>query len=41
MRDLDRVGSSDNLNFWGVPSFLQVSEKRFQATRNIYGMFAQ
>ena len=29
MKDLDRVGSSDNFNFRGVPSFLQVWEKRF------------
>ena len=28
MRDLDRVGSSDNFNFRGVPSFLQVCERR-------------
>ena len=41
MKDLDRVGSSDNFNFRGVPSFLQVCEKRFQATRNVYGIFAQ
>ena len=27
MTDLDRVGSSDNFNFRGVPSFLQVCEK--------------
>ena len=33
MKDFDRVGSSDNFNFRGVPSFLQVCEKRFQATR--------
>ena len=31
MKDLDRVGSSENFNFRGVPSFLQVCEKRFQA----------
>ena len=37
MKDLDRVGSSDNFNFRGVPSFLQVCEKRFQATRKFYG----
>ena len=28
MTDLDRVGSSDNFNFRGVPLFLQVCEKR-------------
>ena len=33
MKDLDRVGSSDNFNFRGVPSFLQVCVKRSQATR--------
>ena len=33
MKDLDRVGSSDNFNFRGVPSFLQVCKKRFQATQ--------
>ena len=30
---LDRVGSSDNLNLSGVRSFMQVCEKRSQATR--------
>ena len=38
MKDLDMVGSSDNFNFRGVPSFLQVCEKRFQATRIFYGI---
>ena len=41
MKDLDRVGSSENFNFRGVPSFLQVCDKRFQATRKFYGIFAQ
>ena len=41
MKDLDRVGSSDNLNFKGVPSFLEVCEKRFQATLKFYGILAQ
>ena len=38
MKDLDRVASSDNFNFRGVPSFLKVCEKRFQATRKFYGI---
>ena len=33
MTELDRVGSNDNFNFRGIPSFLQVCEKRSQATR--------
>ena len=33
MRDLDRVRRSDIFNFRGVPSFLQICEMRFQATR--------
>ena len=33
MTQLDMVGSSDNFNFKGFPSFLQVYEKRSQATR--------
>ena len=33
MTELDRVGKSDNLNFRGVPSFLQACKKRSQATR--------
>ena len=28
MKDLDRVGSSDNFNFRGVPSFLQVCSRQ-------------
>ena len=31
MTELDRVCNSDNFNFRGIPSFLQVCEKRFQA----------
>ena len=34
MAELDRVENSDNFNFRGVPSFLQVCEKRSQATQN-------
>ena len=41
MKDLNRVGSSENFNLRGVPSFLQVCDKRFQATRKFYGTFAQ
>ena len=41
MTELDRVGSSDNFDFRDVPSFLQVCEKRSQATRKIDGIFAQ
>ena len=33
MAELDRVGNSDNFNFRGVPSFLQVCEKCSQAMR--------
>ena len=33
MTELDRVGSSDNFNFRGNPSFLQVCEKRSYATQ--------
>ena len=33
MTDLDRVDRSDDFNFRGVPSFLQVYEKHSQATR--------
>ena len=33
MTELDRVGKSDNFNFRGVPSFLQVCKKRSQAPR--------
>ena len=33
MIKLDRVGNNDNFNFRGVPAFLQVCEKRLQATR--------
>ena len=33
MPELDRVGNSDNFNFRGVPSFLQVCEKCSQAMR--------
>ena len=33
MTELDRVGNSGNFNFRGVSSFLQVCEKRSQATR--------
>ena len=32
MTELDRVGMSDNFNFRGFSSFLQVCEKRSQAT---------
>ena len=31
MTELDRVGNSDNFNFRGVPSFLQVCENCLQA----------
>ena len=31
MTESDRVGNSDNFNFRGVPSFLQVCEKCSQA----------
>ena len=31
MTELDRVGNSDNFNFRGVPSFLQVCENCSQA----------
>ena len=41
MTESDRVGKSDNFNFRVFPSFLQVCEKRSQATRKKYGMFAQ
>ena len=37
----NRVGSIDNFNFRGVPSFLQVCEKRSQAIRKKDGMFAR
>ena len=33
MTELDSVGSSDNFDFRGFRSFLQVCEKRSQATR--------
>ena len=33
MTELDRVGNSDNYEFKGFPSFLQVCEKGSQATR--------
>ena len=33
MTELDGVGNSDNFNFRGIPSFLQVCEKHLQATR--------
>ena len=33
MTELDRVGNSGNFNLRGFPSFLQVCEKRSQATR--------
>ena len=35
MAEVGRVGNSWNFNFRGVPTFLQVCEKRFQATRNV------
>ena len=41
MTELDRVGNSDNFNFRGFPSFLQVCEKHSQATREKDGLFAQ
>ena len=41
MAELGRVANSWNFNFRGVPTFLQVCEKRFQATRKFYGIFAQ
>ena len=31
MTDLERVGNSDNFEFRGIPSSLQVCEKRSQA----------
>ena len=41
MTELDRVGKSENFNFKGVPSFLQVCEKLSQAPRKkikcVYG----
>ena len=40
MTELDIVGNSDKFNFRGAPSFLQVCEKRLQATRKKDGMFA-
>ena len=33
MAEFDRVGNSDNFNFMGVPSLLQVCEMCSQATR--------
>ena len=33
MTELDRVSNSDNFNFRGIPSFLQVWEKHLQATQ--------
>ena len=33
MTELDRVRNSDNFNFLGIPSYLQVCKKRSQATR--------
>ena len=33
MTELDRVGKSDNFNFRGFPSFLQVCEKGSLATQ--------
>ena len=41
MTESGRVGNSGNFNFRGVPTFLQVCEKRSQATQKIDGMFAQ
>ena len=41
MTELDRVGNSDNFNFSGIPTFLQVCEKHLQATRKKDEMFAQ
>ena len=35
MTKLDTVGNSDNFNFRGIPSFLQVCEKHSQATRKM------
>ena len=40
MAELGRVGNSWNFNFRGAPTFLQVYEKRFHATRKFYGIFA-
>ena len=37
MAELGRVGNSWNFNFRDVPTFLQVCEKRCQATRKFYG----
>ena len=41
MTESDRVWKSDNFDFRGFLSFLQVYEKLSQATRKKDGMFAQ
>ena len=41
MTELDGVGNSDNFNFRGIASFLQVCARHSQATRKNDGMFAQ
>ena len=35
MIELDRVGNSDNFNFRGVPSFLQICMKHSQAMQKL------
>ena len=35
MTEFDRVGNIDNFNFRKLPSFLQVFEKRSQATQKM------